>query len=215
MLFIPLYITSICLYVHNIRYVHNTFTFHNLKPTAAVIVHGVRATVEDSWFPGYGWRIASCAICGNHLGWLFTATTSATTTATVKASTAASTTTTTSGEVISHSSNGYDINRDSSDSNNSNSNSNSSGNIDSDRASVSGPDPNSLHLPPPPPGGRVTTSNPLPPLLLPPSPSPHHLGSGPLPDRIRVTSAFYARQFVKDLKMDYFWYVTNVHPAIQ
>ena len=174
-----------------------------------MIVHGVRATVEDSWFPGYGWRIASCAICGNHLGWLFTATTSATTTATVKASTAASTTTTTSGEVSSHSSNGYDINRDSSDSNDSRSNSNSSGNIDS----VSGPDPNSLHLPPPP-GGRVTISNPLPPLLLPPSPPPQYLGSGPLPDRIRVTSAFYARQFVKDLKMDYFWYVTNVHPAI-
>ena len=38
------------------------------------MVHGAEASVEDSWFPGYGWRIVSCGMCGNHLGWLFTAT---------------------------------------------------------------------------------------------------------------------------------------------
>ena len=38
------------------------------------MVHGIEASVEDSWFPGYGWRIVSCGMCGNHLGWLFTAT---------------------------------------------------------------------------------------------------------------------------------------------
>ncbi|MGM0574388.1 MAG: cereblon family protein [Myxococcota bacterium] len=24
-----------------------------------------------SWFPGYGWRVACCAGCGRHVGWLF------------------------------------------------------------------------------------------------------------------------------------------------
>ena len=27
--------------------------------------------VKDSWFPGYAWTIANCALCGNHLGWRF------------------------------------------------------------------------------------------------------------------------------------------------
>jgi len=25
----------------------------------------------DSWFPGYLWRLAMCADCGQHIGWLF------------------------------------------------------------------------------------------------------------------------------------------------
>lgn len=29
---------------------------------------------EHSWFPGYAWTIADCAICGSNMGWLFTAT---------------------------------------------------------------------------------------------------------------------------------------------
>ena len=33
----------------------------------------LQATEADSWFPGFGWRIASCGCCGSHLGWLFTA----------------------------------------------------------------------------------------------------------------------------------------------
>jgi hypothetical protein len=27
--------------------------------------------VEHSWFPGYGWSLALCLGCGNHLGWLY------------------------------------------------------------------------------------------------------------------------------------------------
>ena len=37
-----------------------------------MIVHGTHASKEDSWFPGYSWRIASCGECASHLGWLFT-----------------------------------------------------------------------------------------------------------------------------------------------
>ena len=29
------------------------------------------ATDEDSWFPGYYWKIACCSGCGNHLGWIY------------------------------------------------------------------------------------------------------------------------------------------------
>lgn len=29
------------------------------------------ATAKFTWFPGYAWRIADCAKCGTHLGWLF------------------------------------------------------------------------------------------------------------------------------------------------
>ena len=29
------------------------------------------STTEDTWFPGYAWRIADCAKCGAHLGWRF------------------------------------------------------------------------------------------------------------------------------------------------
>ncbi len=28
-------------------------------------------TVQDTWFPGYAWDIASCAGCGAHIGWRF------------------------------------------------------------------------------------------------------------------------------------------------
>jgi hypothetical protein len=28
-------------------------------------------TAADSWFPGFFWRLASCAECQNHLGWYF------------------------------------------------------------------------------------------------------------------------------------------------
>lgn len=51
---------------------HNTFTFRTLKKDSNVIVHGTHASTEDSWFPGYAWRIASCGECASHLGWLFT-----------------------------------------------------------------------------------------------------------------------------------------------
>ncbi len=29
------------------------------------------ATREHTWFAGYGWRIALCSGCGNHLGWRY------------------------------------------------------------------------------------------------------------------------------------------------
>jgi hypothetical protein len=29
------------------------------------------AVAADSWFPGYLWRLAMCADCGQHIGWLF------------------------------------------------------------------------------------------------------------------------------------------------
>jgi hypothetical protein len=29
------------------------------------------ATAYWSWFPGHTWRLAHCAACGEHLGWLF------------------------------------------------------------------------------------------------------------------------------------------------
>lgn len=28
-------------------------------------------TAEETWFPGYAWRIAHCGACGVHLGWAF------------------------------------------------------------------------------------------------------------------------------------------------
>ena len=28
---------------------------------------------EHSWFPGWAWQILSCACCGEHLGWRFSA----------------------------------------------------------------------------------------------------------------------------------------------
>lgn len=31
------------------------------------------ATLEHSWFAGYGWRIALCGGCGEQLGWRFEA----------------------------------------------------------------------------------------------------------------------------------------------
>lgn len=29
------------------------------------------ATDEFTWFPGYSWRIALCAGCGSHIGWMY------------------------------------------------------------------------------------------------------------------------------------------------
>lgn len=26
---------------------------------------------EDTWFPGYAWRICVCGACGRHLGWMY------------------------------------------------------------------------------------------------------------------------------------------------
>jgi hypothetical protein len=51
--------------------VHQTMTFRSLEYNEHnVVVHG-RPTTRDSWFPGYAWRIVSCARCYSHLGWKF------------------------------------------------------------------------------------------------------------------------------------------------
>ena len=31
------------------------------------------ATVTDTWFPGYAWRVLSCGACDTHVGWHFRA----------------------------------------------------------------------------------------------------------------------------------------------
>jgi len=36
--------------------------------------HAGEATEQWSWFQGYAWRVAVCARCLRHLGWLYTAT---------------------------------------------------------------------------------------------------------------------------------------------
>lgn len=30
-----------------------------------------RLSNEDTWFPGFSWRILGCNSCGDHIGWLF------------------------------------------------------------------------------------------------------------------------------------------------
>ena len=30
-----------------------------------------RLSNEDTWFPGFSWRILGCSSCGDHIGWLF------------------------------------------------------------------------------------------------------------------------------------------------
>jgi hypothetical protein len=43
---------------------------YTLRDAKAVAIGGA-PTSEFTWFAGYTWRIAYCAACGNHLGWLF------------------------------------------------------------------------------------------------------------------------------------------------
>lgn len=49
-------------------------TFHIVCFREAMGCHvtGV-ATAEHTWFPGYRWRVALCAACETHLGWLYVA----------------------------------------------------------------------------------------------------------------------------------------------
>jgi cereblon len=49
--------------------VHDLVAF---KRVAGAALSG-RPETAHSWFPGYAWTIASCAVCGQHLGWEFTA----------------------------------------------------------------------------------------------------------------------------------------------
>jgi cereblon len=57
-------------YVNPHGVVHQTVTIRQLVPRS-FLLEGRRATTQDTWFPGYGWIIAYCARCYNHLGWRF------------------------------------------------------------------------------------------------------------------------------------------------
>jgi len=58
-------------YVNPHGVIHQTLTIS--KVLCADVVHlSGSPSAEDSWFPGYCWTIAYCAICYSHLGWRFT-----------------------------------------------------------------------------------------------------------------------------------------------
>ncbi|OAY26776.1 protein cereblon [Manihot esculenta] len=57
-------------YVNPHGSVHEIMTFYKVN---AIVLYG-EAVTEYSWFPGYAWIVAHCAICESHMGWLFTAT---------------------------------------------------------------------------------------------------------------------------------------------
>jgi len=33
------------------------------------ILFFIKWQTEDSWFPGYVWKVCVCAKCGRHIGW--------------------------------------------------------------------------------------------------------------------------------------------------
>lgn len=47
-----------------------SFRFACYQDAPGCIGHGPAST-EDSWFTAHSWRIALCASCAEHLGWLF------------------------------------------------------------------------------------------------------------------------------------------------
>lgn len=46
--------------------------FHTFLSCPGAIAAG-EATEDHTWFPGYGWRMAFCKTCGQHLGWHYEA----------------------------------------------------------------------------------------------------------------------------------------------
>lgn len=58
-------------YVNPHGVVHQTITIRQLASRTCYILDGNQATAQDTWFPGYGWIIAYCSRCYNHLGWKF------------------------------------------------------------------------------------------------------------------------------------------------
>ncbi|KAL9190705.1 hypothetical protein ACHAXT_000411 [Thalassiosira profunda] len=56
-------------YVNEHGIVHQTVTLRSVDRHTVVCV-GLPET-RDSWFPGYSWTIAHCAVCSDHLGWKF------------------------------------------------------------------------------------------------------------------------------------------------
>jgi len=57
-------------YVNPHGFIHQTLTLRTLVRDARVVLDG-QPESRDSWFAGYAWQIAYCAVCGLHLGWRF------------------------------------------------------------------------------------------------------------------------------------------------
>jgi len=47
------------------------FDVIRVLPTAIGVLHLGKPTLEHSWFPEFGWRMAHCKACTAHLGWSF------------------------------------------------------------------------------------------------------------------------------------------------
>ena len=58
---------SLGTFVNPHGHVHQTVTMSRVRH---VHHHGV-PSCESSWFPGYAWTMAHCAVCMSHLGWRF------------------------------------------------------------------------------------------------------------------------------------------------
>lgn len=59
-------------YVNPEGAIHDTITVqHSDGIDHLVDLHGETPITKHSWFPGYGWIIASCTYCDSHLGWKF------------------------------------------------------------------------------------------------------------------------------------------------
>ena len=46
--------------------------FYSFADCPGAVAHG-GATAAHTWFPGYGWRMAFCRHCAQHLGWHYEA----------------------------------------------------------------------------------------------------------------------------------------------
>lgn len=58
-------------YCNPAGYIHETLTVKKVLDDSLSIVE--RPSTDFSWFPGYAWQIAICAVCSSHIGWKFTA----------------------------------------------------------------------------------------------------------------------------------------------
>ena len=58
-------------HLHRFRNPHGLEFTIGLWSSAPGRAHRGDATEHSSWFPGSAWRVAECAGCAAHLGWLF------------------------------------------------------------------------------------------------------------------------------------------------
>lgn len=56
-----------CSFVNPGGFIHDTLTVRS----ADGLIHDYGWCEEYSWFPGYAWRTAKCASCGQHIGWCY------------------------------------------------------------------------------------------------------------------------------------------------